>query len=168
LIRATSKEVLIMPKPSSPDTKLQALRQQGTENPHPERVADTLFQQEEFFDPRDLVQVKYEMIRRVRTEGTSVSDAAASFGFSRPAFYQARNRLDREGLAGLLPQQRGPKQAHKLSEEVKALINQAVSEDSSLRSPALAELVKERFGISVHPRTIEKALAARQKKLRRY
>jgi hypothetical protein len=43
-------------------------------NPSPERVTDELFQ--EFFDPRDLVQVKYEMLRRVQTEGQPVGRSA--------------------------------------------------------------------------------------------
>ena len=47
-----------MPKKPPPDPKSLALRQQGCLNPHPEQVKDELFQTREFFDPRDLVQVK--------------------------------------------------------------------------------------------------------------
>jgi len=74
---------------TNPDAKLQTLQQQGTLNPRPKDVSDELFVQDGFFDPRDLVQVKYEMLRRVQADGKSVTDAAASFGFSRPSFYQA-------------------------------------------------------------------------------
>ena len=56
-----------MPQPL--DSKGESLRQQGVLNPHPEKVADPLFHDSEFFDPRDLVQVKYEMLRRVRVGG---------------------------------------------------------------------------------------------------
>jgi hypothetical protein len=70
------------------DAKLGTLQQLGTLNPRPKAVRDELFLQDEFFDTRDLVRVKYEMLRRVRTEGKSVTDAAANFGFSRPSFYQ--------------------------------------------------------------------------------
>jgi hypothetical protein len=35
--------------------------------------------------PRDLVQVKYEMLRRVRVDGHSVSQSATGFGLSRPS-----------------------------------------------------------------------------------
>ena len=62
----------------------------------------------EFFDPRDLVQVKYEMLRRAREEGVAVSRAAEAFGFSRVAFYQIQRAFESEGLAGLLPRRRGP------------------------------------------------------------
>ena len=54
--------------------KSLALRQQGCLNPHPERVTDELFQTREFFDPRDRVRVKYEMLRRVETEGLPVNE----------------------------------------------------------------------------------------------
>jgi hypothetical protein len=84
------------------DPKIRALQQQGTLNPRPKAVRDPLFLQDDFFDPRDLVQVKYEMLRRVRTEGQSVTDAAVSFGFSRPSFYQAQSAFEDDGLAGLV------------------------------------------------------------------
>src|SRR5215813_11589861 len=93
------------------DPKLRTLQQHGTVNPRPKAVRDELFLQDEFFDPRDLVQVKYEMLRRVRTDGKSVTDAATNFGFSRPSFYQAQSAFEQDGLAGLVPRKRGPKQA---------------------------------------------------------
>ena len=87
-----------MPKTPDTEPKIQALRQSGTLNPRPQQVRDELFQEKEFFDARDLVQVKYEMLRRVSQEGHSISQAAASFGFSRPSFYQAQSAFEAGGL----------------------------------------------------------------------
>ena len=70
--------------------KTEALRQHGSLNPHPEAVRHELFQSSEFFDPADLVQVKYEMLRQVLVERSSVTEAAAEFGLSRPSFYEAQ------------------------------------------------------------------------------
>jgi hypothetical protein len=89
--------------------KLEALRTSSTLNRRPERVTDPLFRGHAFFDAHDLVQVKYEMLRRVEREHTPVQTAAAAFGFSRVAWYQVNGRYEREGLVGLLPRQRGPK-----------------------------------------------------------
>ena len=119
-----------------------------------------------FFDPRDLVQVKYEMLRRVQTEGQSVTDAAANFGFSRPSFYQALSGFEQDGLAGLVPRKRGPKQAHKLTEEVLTFIGEVRQKEPSVRLPDLVKLIQERFGTKVHPRSIERSLVRHQKKLR--
>ena len=74
-----------------PDAKCQFLQEHGTLNPRPQLVSDELFRDSEFFDPRDLVLVKYEMLRRVRLEEMDVTEAAATFGFSRPSFYQAQS-----------------------------------------------------------------------------
>src|SRR5215469_14688512 len=104
-----------MAKRSKPDRKQLALRQQGALNPRPEQVTDQLFLTNEFFDPRDLVQVKYEMLRRVQSDGQPVSRAAAALGFSRPSFYQAQATFQQGGLPALVPHKRGPKQAHKLT-----------------------------------------------------
>ncbi|HKH02053.1 MAG TPA: helix-turn-helix domain containing protein [Bradyrhizobium sp.] len=148
------------------DAKLRTLQQQGTLNPRPKEVRDALFLQDEFFDARDVVQVKYEMLRRVQAEAKSVTDAAASFGFSRPSFYQALSAFEQDGLAGLVPHKRGPKQAHKLTGEVITFISEVRQKEPSIRMPELATLIEERFGTKVHPRSIERSLLRHQKKLR--
>jgi len=144
--------------------KEAALRTNGTLNPRAERVTDALFVKGSFFDARDLVQVKYEMLRRVREEGMNVAEAAASFGFSRVAFYAIQRAWQCDGISGLLPRPRGPKHAHKLNDEVMEYVRAAQSEDATLRAPALVTLVRKRFGVEVHPRSIERALARQSKK----
>ena len=148
------------------DPKTHALQQEASLHPHPDEVTDELFLTQEFFDPRDLVQVKYEMLRRVQSERQTVSQSAANFGFSRPSFYQAQAAFQQGGLPALMPQKRGPKKAHKLTAEVLAFVRQAQQQDASLRAAALALLVKEKYGITVHPRSIERALTRSQKKRR--
>ncbi len=141
------------------DPKVEALRAERSLNPRPEAVSDPAFADSEFLDARDLVQVKYEMVRRVRVEGDTVSTTAAAFGFSRPSFYEAAAALDGGGLAALVPARPGPRRAHKISEEVVAFLRQRLTEEPVPRSAELAAGVEERFGIRVHPRSIERALA---------
>jgi len=95
-------------RPLKPDPKHRALKQSGTANPRPQSVRDPAFLEGDFFDPHDLTQVKYEMLRRVRSEGQSVTKASATFGVSRPTFYKVQADFDRNGLVGLLPAKRGP------------------------------------------------------------
>lgn len=153
-----------MPKAPRSDPKSKTLREQGCLHPEPDKVQDPLFRENEFFDPRDLVQVKYEMLRRVEAEAQSVSEAASSFGFSRPSFYQARDSFAEGGLAGLVPKKRGPRGGHKLTEEIALFIEQARAVEGKVGAGRLAELVQERFDVSIHPRTIERATLRRKKK----
>ncbi len=148
------------------DAKSAALYHQGVLHPRPHHVLDACFRTHEFFDARDLVQVKYEMLRRVQFEGSSVAAAAAAFGFCRPTFYQAQAAYQRHGLPGLIPQRPGPRHAHKLSDEVLAFLLRQQARDPTLRAPALAELIREAFGLAVHPRSIERGLARLRKKSR--
>jgi len=145
------------------DPKLDALREQGTLNPRPRAVTDPLFAKDSFFDPRDLVQVKYEMLRHVETEQQSVSASAQAFGFSRPSFYQAQSAFRQAGLGGLLPEKRGPRSGHKLTAPVMEFVSQAKAADASRSHEQLAQAVLEQFGLSVHPRSIDRQLR-RQKK----
>jgi len=147
------------------ERKRSALRQAHALNPQPEAVVDPAFSSgNPFFDRSDLVQVKYEMVRRVRAEGQRVGGSAAAFGFSRPSYYQAAARFDAGGLPGLLPQRPGPRRGHKLSEEVLDFLERTLAGDRALRSSDLAARVRERFELHVHPRSIERALARRRKK----
>lgn len=146
------------------DPKSDALREQGALNPHPERVTDELFRQSEFFDTKDLPQVKYEMLRRVQQDGVAVARAAKDFGFSRPSFYEAQTAFAAAGLPGLIPKKRGPRGAHKLNADVMRFIDAVRAKDSSVTVSALVPLVKKRFGVDVHPRSMERALARQEKK----
>src|SRR5258708_33890516 len=106
-----------MAKRGQPDQKAVELKRTGTLNPHPEAAGELLFKEKPFFDPRDLLQVRYEMLRRHSAEDMSILDAAAAFGVSRPTLL-AQVAFNRAGLAGLLPSQRGPKGGHKVTAEV--------------------------------------------------
>lgn len=145
--------------------KRQRLRDHGSLNPHPERVQDPLFADSDFFDADDLVQVKYEMLRRVEMDENSVREATEAFGFTRPVYYQARSAYDAEGLAGLVPAKRGPKGGHKLTAEVMAFVEQVAAQED-VSSAELARRVGDRFGLQIHPRSIERARARLKKKRR--
>jgi len=144
------------------DAKVESLRESRTLNPHPEAVVDEAFASSEFFDARDLVQVKYEMVRRVRREGATVAAAAAAFGFSRQSFYQAAAAVAAQGLAGLVPAKPGPRRGHKLTDEVLDHVVALADADASLRPTDLAQAIADRFAIRVHPRSVERALARRR------
>ena len=151
---------------SSKDAKRSLLRQQGILHPHPEAVTAALFQDSSFFDPDDLIQVKYEMLRRVQAEQAPVSQAAHEAGLSRPSFYQAQTALQQSGLAGLIPQKPGPHGAHKLTAPVLDFLDRQRSSQPNLKYAELARRVKAQLGVTVHPRTLERVLSRRQKKRR--
>jgi transposase len=149
-------------RPNRNDPKAASLLQEGTLNPSPEKVTDPKFREGEFFDPRDAVQVKYEMLRRVSVESASVTDATGEYGLSRPTYYQARASFDEAGLAGLVPKKRGPRGPHKLQGEILAFVEKRRVRGEPIRARELAEQIREEFSVDVHPRTIERALRGKK------
>jgi transposase len=143
-------------------SKANVLREEGTLNPAPDKVRDPKFQEIEFFDPRDAVQVKYEMLRRVSVENASVTDAAQEYGVSRPTYYQAKASLAEAGVAGLVPKKPGPRGPHKLQGAILAFLQKQLVPGEPIRARALASLVAEEFGVAVHPRTIERAVRGKK------
>ena len=149
---------------SSEGDKEAALRRTGTWHSRSKEVNDELFHSHEFFDPRDLLQVKYEMLRRVATGEMNVSQATRAFGFSRPTFYQTQQAFAKGGLAALVPKPTGPKANRKLTDEVLDYVAQLHASDAGLRPSQWAEKVRCKFGLDVHPRSILRALERRAKK----
>lgn len=151
---------------ASPRSRRHTQRQQaliacGAAHPHPQAVSDPLFRDSAFFDPNDLVQVKYEMLRSVQLGTRQVVQAAEAFGFSRPVFYVTREQFNRQGLPGLLPRKRGPKQPHKLNDAALAVLAEAIHEKQRMLTGAeLALLLAQRCGIQAHPRSIIRRLLA--------
>jgi transposase len=143
--------------------KREVLARDGVLNPHPEAVRDALFADNPFFDPADLVQVRYEMVRRHEVDGQAISELAAKFGVSRPTFYKAQAALATSGLTGLLPGQRGPKGGHKLSDEMLAFdVDLRTSTPGMTMAERLAA-IEHRFGIKLHRRSLERAVARKKK-----
>lgn len=157
-----------MNKAQPSQDKLMALEERHVLNPQPEKVTDpTFISGGDFFDARDLVQVKYEMLRRVQKDGQSVVKTAAAFGFSRPSFYRTQQAFAAEGLPGLLPERPGPRRGHKLTPEVTAFLDQVIAKEPLLGIKELAARIQTKFNLAVHPRSIQRSLARRLKKLPR-
>jgi len=144
--------------------KPENLQASGTFNPRHAHVHHPLFQSSEFFDPRDLVQLKYESLRALRHDQYSISRAAAEFGLSRPTIYQAQENFQSRGLEGLLPGKRGPKSPHKVTPEVLQHLQEVSAAEPALNAHQLAARVRRRFKLKVHPRTIQKALNSKAKR----
>ncbi len=145
------------PVPPNPK-KIQALRSSGALNRHPEKVRHPLFTEHDFFDPHDMVQLKYETVRAVEVDGRPIAQAALDFGLSRPTIYEAQQNLRQAGVEGLLPQKRGPKKPRKLTPEVRLYLEELVGAKPDLKAAVLVQRVRRRFGIVLHPRTVEKAV----------
>ncbi len=138
------------------DSKAAALFADGALNPSPAKVGDPKFRAGDFFDPRDLVQVRYEMLRRVSVDSLPVTQVSAEYGVSRPTYYQAKASFGEAGLAGLVPKKKGPRGPHKLRGDLLAFVEKRIVPGKPLRARELARLIRKELSIEVHPRTIER------------
>ena len=146
--------------PRLPDPKkIETLRSAGALNRHPEKVRHPRFLENNFFDPHDLIQLKYETIRAVEVEGHPIARAAVDFGLSRPTVYEAKENFRQGGIEGLLGRKRGPKKPRKLTAEVCEYLRKLLASKPDLKAAELVHEIRRRFRITLHPRTVEKALA---------
>jgi transposase len=144
--------------------KRKILGQNGTLNKNPDKVADNNFKNIAFFDPNDIVQVKYEMLRSAQKEGVGILKASETYGFSRISFYKTHKAFKENGLSGLLPKKRGPRRAHKLTVEIMEFVSGLIDQKPDIKSTEIKKEIKKRFSITVHQRSIERAIKRSKKK----
>ncbi len=142
-------------------SKTELLAEDGTLNPAPEKIRDPKFQESGFFDPRDAVQARYEMLRRVCVGKASVAAVSDEYGVSRPTYYQAKADFDEAGIAGLAPRKRGPQGPHKIQSDVLTFLRAQISPGQPIRARELAKALRRELGLDVHPRTIERAVSGK-------
>ena len=141
------------------DSKEDILKAGGTYNRAYDSVTADEFQHGIFFDPKDLAQVKYEMLRSVAKGGASISDAAEKYGLSRQTYYISKNAVENQGMGGLIPQKRGPKGSYKMTEQGEAFIDDYLREHPKASPAEINRALAEATGIKVHDRTISRYLA---------
>lgn len=146
------------------DEKAEELRASRVLNPKAGDVRDPLFEANPFFDARDLVQVRYEMVRRISAEHLPISRVATSFGVTKPTVYSAQRRFLHGGLLALVPRPAGPKSARKLKGPAFDFLIELRSSQPSATLAELAAEVNARFGLTVHPSSVLRALRRAQKK----
>ena len=131
------------------------LERQGLLHPHPEAVTAAVFRDGgAFFLTADKVQVKYEMLRAHLVDGASATEASASHGYSRGGFYLVLASFTEQGMTGLLDERRGRRGPLRLTDEIVSFLRAAPRETSGAQ---LAREVEQRFGVSLHRRTVERA-----------
>ena len=138
--------------------KDENLKKNGCFNSNHENVTANVFNMPLFFDKKDIVQVRYEMIRAVSKDEGSVTEIADAFGFSRKSFYQMRKAFEADGLCALLPKKTGPKGAFKLNPDVLAFIDSFSAEHKNAKSKEISSALESEKGVKVHPKTIHRYL----------
>ena len=144
--------------------KRARLKEARTLNPSPEKVRDPMFATGDFFDPEDLLQVRYEMVRLVRFGEATLAQAAERFGVSLPTCFRTVKAFGEGGLAGLIPRRRGPRGPHKITPEILRFVRLYRERYGRMGARRLVPLIEAEFGVRVHPRGLEKALVRAEKK----
>jgi transposase len=139
-------------------TKEDSLKKSNCFNQNYENVTAGIFKTSSFFDSRDIVQVKYEMIRAVSNAEGTITDISCAYGFSRKSYYQVNEAFQSGGLDALVPKKKGPKKPHKLTPEALTFINSFLESNPKAKADKISLALETELGISIHSRTIYRHL----------
>ena len=143
-------------------SKADVLKENGTYNADSASVKADEFLHGIFFDPDDLVQVKYEMLRSVEKKESSISEASEKYGLSRQTYYVNKSALEKGGLAALIPKKTGPKEGFKLKDEGRRFIDKYLSEHPGATPHEINAAMAAGMGITVHDRTVSRYLSKKR------
>jgi hypothetical protein len=138
--------------------KTDFLAAHGLLNPRPGRVKSPLFGTLDFFDPRDLPQVRYEMLRAARVESMSVAGSCRSFGFSREYFYRLERSFTERGYVALLGAPMGRPPLLALNPEIVHFIVYRKLEDPKLSGEDLRQEIQRLYKVDCSRRTVERVV----------
>jgi transposase len=142
--------------------RYRSLEQAGLLHPAAEAVlAEPFRSYPQFFASFDKVQVKYEMLRAHLLDGQTASAAASAHGYSRASFYLVAAAFEQAGMVGLLDERPGRRGPLKLSPEVLAFLETRHRERPGASGAELASELEAALGVTLHRRTVEKALGSR-------
>lgn len=140
--------------------KKEILSDLGALNKKPENVTNHLFNEYNFFDPVDNVQVKYEMLRACQVDKQKVSHVCKEFNYSREAFYVIFRKFRKHGIVGFLEDSRKKKKTIMLNQDIVKMIIQTKFDEPDISGNSLAEKINAKFGTDYKKRAIEKAVKA--------
>ena len=146
-----------------PSGRGEFLKTAGAWNDRARQVESPLFRQSDFFDPRDKVQVKYEMLRAVFVDAATVASASSAFGYSRESFYTVAEAFREKGIVGLVDGKRGPKQPRKLTSEAQQFLIEEIEKDPSVSSRELTERLAKQLRLEVSQRSVERFRSGKKK-----
>lgn len=144
--------------------KVEILKANGTYNKRHNSVKKPEFMEDGFYDPMDVVQVKYEMLRDAEDSGRPIGAVAGEFGFSRTAYYNIKESFENSGMSSLVPEKPGPRRPRKLTEALQEFIDEYVDSHPGASATAIAEAIESERGETISKRTVER-YAAKKKPL---
>lgn len=141
------------------NSKRRRLQRAGLLQARSHQVVDPLFRElPEFFDARDLLQVRYELLRAHLVSGDRIRAVCARYGVSRQTFYNLLEKFEQSGTAGLLPERPGPRGPWKLTTEVLTFARQQLRSEPEVSGAGLSSRIEANFGVVIHKRTAERLL----------
>jgi transposase len=142
--------------------KIARLKENNSYNKNAGKVTNSLFLNNPYFDPYDIVQVKYEMLRAVKNNELSVCDTSRQFGLSRTAYYKIESRFTKEGVDGLCSKKTGPKAPTKVTKNLLNFAADLKAKQPDITNDEIVEEIRLQKGVTIHKRSLQRVKAKKK------
>lgn len=94
---------------------------------------------------KDRVAQRVAVAQLFKSDLATKEELAEAFGINVKSVYNYTNRFEKDGIAGLLDQQSGPKDSWKITPEVRFMILEVAFRDIDNSYEGIADIVKKRW-----------------------
>lgn len=136
--------------------KKETLLGNGSFNKNYSKVKKAKFLEDSFYDPMDIIQIKYELIQDAKDARGGIEKITSDYGYTRASYYLIKAAFEKGGLAALAPGKTGPKTPYKLTLERQEHIERYISENPSANSAEVVADLLGSKGIKISKRTVER------------
>lgn len=139
--------------------KEERLKESNTYNPKCDKVTACDFIENEVMDSRDLLQVRYEIVRAIEYDNKPVKEICSEFGVSASTARRYVRNLKEGGLIALVPEQKGPSGPTKLSKDAADFIDTYLKNNPKASGGKVHNALENRLHPGISKRTVERYLS---------
>ena len=129
-----------------------------------DKVTEPRFLDSDLFDPKDLLQVRYEMVRSIKEGVITLDEVPSKYGVSAMTAKRCVSSLEKGGIIALVPERKGPKGPSSLDDESLRFIDSYIAEHPKASGRKVHDALEAEKHVGVSKRTVERYLSSKKAK----
>ena len=140
------------------------LKANHTFNFRNDKVIASRFIESDLYASRDLLQVRYELVRSIEEGDIALDEVPDKYGVSSVTAKRYVRSFKEGGMIALVPEQKGPKGPSSLDDEALRFIDSYIAEHPKASGRKVHEALESERHLGISKRTVERYLSSKKAK----
>ena len=144
--------------------KEEHLRATQTFNTNYAKINDPIFQRSGIMDPRDLLLVRFELVRSLELDGKPIEEVCSQYGISPCTARRYVRDMKERGLIALVPEKRGPNGPSVMTDEIANYIDKYLTDHPKASAGKVYQSLVDAKKVTIGKRTVERYISSKKGK----